>query len=328
MLTIFEASRLNPGKKMILGSLLGSKGAAELVKTSTVALKQWPKLDKKQKASFYEKLKELKDIAKQTLSADLKNANPVKKKAAREKAVVISQKFAAAVKKREGSSDAKPDISKLEQKRDELKDWLLGAQAEMEKEGEGKSDEEAAKIGDKYIALALKKADEYNKIIQQIEDANKSNEAFNILVESFIALLEFDADKVVDKIKDAAEELKGGSDKSDSEDDSDEDGDYDEKLKEELAELKADYKDKKEEWLDYRKELDLINSEIYKAKKAGDDDEVDSLESHRDHLKQELEDAQDELDDMKADIERLESELSESRVIMTFESFVNNKYKN
>ena len=57
-----ESSKLNPGKRMIMGSMVGSKGAAAVVKTSQEALKSWPELKRKQKSEVLNKLKEKKSM--------------------------------------------------------------------------------------------------------------------------------------------------------------------------------------------------------------------------------------------------------------------------
>lgn len=274
-----EASKLNPGKNAIKASLLGSKTAATLVKTSQAALKQWPSLDREKKKAIYAKLAELKKAAKQNMKNEISGVKPEQKKAAAEKATQMYASFLAASKKREETGDT-VDISALEKKRDELKDWLTGAQDEFVKAIEGKSDEEAEKIGEKMMADAMKKSEEYNKILQQIEDANKSNEAYSRLTEWFQILLEFDADKAVDALKDKVKDVvSGGGKESDESDESDEDKE---------AAIDAKYEQMEEELNDKMYDIDM---------------EIQELKDDADIARDQAKEYYDRAQDMKADKE-------------------------
>lgn len=113
-MTLLEASKLNPGKRMIMGAQLGSKNAKNVVDVSTQALKAWPELDKEKKAAVYQKLAALKATAKETLSNDLKKVPAEKKAAAKETADAIFLKFKEAVKKREAAAKETPKETEKE----------------------------------------------------------------------------------------------------------------------------------------------------------------------------------------------------------------------
>lgn len=347
-----EASKLNPGKNAIKASLLGSKTAATLVKTSQAALKQWPSLDREKKKAIYAKLAELKKAAKQNMKNEISGVKPEQKKAAAEKATQMYASFLAASKKQEETGNT-VDISALEKKRDELKDWLISAQDEFVKAIEGKSDEEAEKIGEKMMADAMKKGEEYNKILQQIEDANKSNEAYSRLTEWFQILLEFDADKAVDALKDKVEDVVSGGgkesnkDKEDAIDDNELDTLLDEldALEEEDRDLEQELDQLNDEKNEAIKEYEAAAKKNKEAKDSGADQDtlydLDDAEYEAEEKKQyavndyyrerkRIDKERDELNTkikaLKVKIQKLNASKNESRIVMTYESFLNSKY--
>lgn len=350
-----EASKLNPGKNAIKASLLGSKSAATLVKTAQGALKQWPELDREKKKAVYAKLGDLKKVAKQNMSKEIGKVKPEQKKAAAEKATQMHASFTAAIKKRENSNEAGPDISKLEKQRDELKDWLVGAQDEFEKSIEGKSDDEAEKIGEKMMATATKKAEEYNKILQQIEDANKSNEAYSCLTEWFQILLEFDADKTVDalgdKVKDVVSGGNDGSSESDGESDEDKEAAIDDKyekmeedLTQQLIDLDMEIEDLKDKAESDREEA----QDYYKSAqdmKADKEDPADieyQMDNYREYMK-DSNAAKEKVSELKSEYAKIEKEIEKvkkeytnalkalkentgGRLILKYHQFINERF--
>jgi hypothetical protein len=388
-LNLNEASKLNPGKNAIKASLLGSKSASALVKTAQTALKQWPALDRAKKKDVYAKLAELKKAAKQNMGAELKGVKPEKKAAASEKAAQMYSSFLAAVKKREKAADSgeekpedseeekpkdseeetekednKVDVSALEKKRDEIKDWFVDMQEKMgkiEAEAEKSGDwDKAEKIAKSMEKEAVAKANEYNDIVAKIEDANKSNEAYRALTEWFQFLLEFDAEKAVDQIKDKAEDIEkkakssDGEDSKDSEDEEDGEGDDSEldalldeldsleekefDLESELDGLNDDrleaiesyndaakkHKEAKSSGADEDTLYDLDDAE-YEAKEAKDQAILD-YNSAKSGIGKKKEELSKKIKEVKDKIQKAKAGKNESRVIMTFDNFINERY--
>ena len=341
-ITLNEASKLNPGKNAIKASLLGSKSASTLVKTSQAALKEWPSLDGAKKKAIYAKLGELKKAAKENMGAEIKGVKPEQKAAATEKATQMHATFVAAVKKREkkeeqpGEDEGKEDtvdVSGLEKERDEIKDWLINAEKELYKKIEGMDEDAALKVALKMQDEAIQKAAKYNDLIAKIEDAKKSNEAYRVLTEWFEILLEFDADKIVDKIKDKVEDISGDVEDP-KEDTSDADAEaIDDKidtLLDELDELESD-----EGQLEM--ELDDYNDDRIKAIKKYNDDQTDENEqakkdaiadynSAKWKIEKQREDLNKQIKEVKAKIKELKATKNESRIIMTYESFLNERH--
>ena len=342
-ITLNEASKLNPGKNAIKASLLGSKTASTLVKTSQAALKEWPSLDRTKKKAIYAKLGELKKAAKENMGAEIKGVKPEQKTAATEKATQMYASFVAAVKKREKKEEQPSeeeegkeetvDVSGLEKERDEIKDWLINAEKELYKKIEGMNDDDAYKVAMKMQDEAIQKAAKYNDLIAKIEDAKKSNEAYRVLTEWFEILLEFDADKIVDKIKDKVEDIAGDAGDS-KEDTSDADAEaIDDKidtLLDELDELESD-----EGQLEM--ELDDYNDDRIKAIKKYNDDQTDENEqakkdaiadynSAKWKIEKQREDLNKQIKEVKAKIKELKATKNESRIIMTYESFLNERH--
>ena len=186
---------------MIMGSMIGSAGAAAVVKTSQEALKSWPELDRKQKSEVLNKLKELKAKAKETLSADLSAAPAEKKTAASEKADAAYQQFKAAVKKRveqeKGGGDEKeedPQVTKWKKTIEEDEATMAKIEPELEKAKEEQKKKDQAlndyKATSEYknkrgydakfdeLQTAWKKAEDNLKKIQGQYDYVKDNVIF------------------------------------------------------------------------------------------------------------------------------------------------------
>jgi hypothetical protein len=383
-LNLNEASKLNPGKNAIKASLLGSKSASALVKTAQAALKQWPSLDRAKKKDIYAKLAELKKAAKENMGAELKGVKPEKKAAAAEKATQMYASFLAAVKKREKAEnteeekpkegeeetnkeeDNKVDVSALEKKRDEIKDWFADMQEKMgkiEAEAEKSGDwDKAEKIAKSMEKEAIAKANEYNDIVAKIEDANKSNEAYRALTEWFQFLLEFDAEKAVDQIKDKAEDIEkkakssdgeGGDSKDEEEPEEDDDAKRDALLDEldALEEQEYDLDSELDGLNDDRLEaIESYNDAVKKHKEAkssgADEDTLYDLDDAEYEAKEAKDQAILDYNNAKSGIGKKKEELSkkikevndklkqlkprknESRIIMKFDTFINERYNN
>jgi hypothetical protein len=382
-LNLNEASKLNPGKNAIKASLLGSKSASALVKTAQAALKQWPSLDRAKKKDIYTKLGELKKAAKENMGAELKGVKPEKKVAAAEKATQMYASFVAAVKKREKAAEpeeekpkegeeetnkeeeTKVDVSALEKERDELKQWfedLAPMMSEVEEEANKTGDwSKAEKIALKYQDEAIAKANKYNDIVAKIEDANKSNEAYKILTEWFEILLEFDVDKIVDKIKDKVENIEkkaaGAEGEEEPEEEEEEEDDDDAKRDELLDELDA----LEEQEYDLDSELDSANDDKleaikayseaakkhkeakasgadedtlydlddaeYEAKEAKEQAEIEYSSAKRNN-KEKKEELSKKIKEVNDKLKQLKSRKNESRIIMKFDTFINERYNN
>jgi hypothetical protein len=359
LLNLNEASKLNPGKNAIKASLLGSRSASVLVKTSQAALKQWPSLNREKKKEVYAKLAELKKAARENMRTEIKGVKPEQKTAAAEKATQMYASFVAAVKKREktegGEEETKVDVSALEKERDEIKDWLVNAQDELMKAIEGKSEEDAYKIALKMQDDAIVKAKKYNDLIAKIEDANKSNESYKILTEWFDILLEFDADKIVDKIKDKVENIEkkveGGEDSKQEPEEEDDDAKRD-ALLDELDELEeqdrdleselddadserkdaiaayndaaAKHKEAKDSGADQDMLYDLDDAEYEAEEKKGY--AIDDYNKAKSRIEKERGELAKKMKEVKDKIKTLQPRKNESRIIMTFDNFITERY--
>lgn len=328
MMKLNEASKLNPGKNAIKASLLGSKSASVLVKTASAALKKWPTLDKATKKSVYDKLAELKKVAKENMRNETSKVKPEQKKAATEKATQMYASFVAAVKKRAKAEDAEdqtPDVSALEKQRDELKDWFSTAEEELNNAVKGKTDDEAEAIADKFMADAEKKANQYNEILAKIEDANKSNEALAYLNEWFDLLLEFDADAAAERIKDAAEEIVSGGGDSDS-------GDEEDSLRERIQEIDNEIEELKERKDDLNQEKSVVREQIADMKEEGAEEEdiadykeeLESLNKQSSEISSEIFQLQKQMEELEEDLKKLQESVNSSR-ILNFTQFVNER---
>jgi len=355
MIYLDESSSLNPGKRMIMGSMIGSAGAAAVVKTSQEALKSWPELNRKQKSETLKKLKELKAKAKETISADLKAAPAEKKTAAREKADAVYQQFAAAVKKRaakEETGDNSKKIESLKAEREKINDSTKQILDEFDK----MSDEmESRKLNPEEIEGMMAKAEpliaKLNQFAKQADDIDKSiaelegtNESFlNMLPEMF--LYEMDIQKAVDKANSIVAAIedkdKGGSDNGDNS--------KKEKLQKEIKELKkeiedtkADIKEKWSEQTELRNELGDFYDDRDSYKKDGDDEDAEMAQMQIDRIEGEIEEIEDNKTMLKHQLEEYEESLEElndelkslgessshkfTRHVMLFEQFVNKLY--
>jgi chromosome segregation ATPase len=361
-LNLNEASKLNPGKNAIKASLLGSKSASALVKTAQAALKQWPSLNREKKKEIYAKLAELKKAARENMRAEIKGAKPEQKTAAAEKATQLYSSFVAAVKKREKAEsseeekETKVDVSALEKERDEIKDWLVNAQDKLMKAIEGKSEEDAYKIALKMQDEAIAKANKYNDLIAKIEDANKSNEAYKILTEWFDILLEFDADKVVDKIKDKVENIEkkveGGEDSEEEPEEEEDDDAKRDALLDELDELEeqdrdleselddadserkdaiaayndaaAKHKEAKDSGADQDTLYDLDDAEYEAEEKKGY--AIDDYNRAKSRIGKEREEIAKKIKEVNNKLKELKPRKNESRIVMTFDNFITERY--
>jgi len=349
-----ESSKLNPGKRMIMGSMVGSKGAAAVVKTSQEALKSWPELKRKQKSEVLNKLKELKAKAKETLSADLKAAPKEKKAAAREKADAVYQKFKAAVKKRtsqeEDSGDNSKKIESLKAEREKINDSTKQILDEFDKMNNdiesGKLDPEKAMSKAEPLIAKLEKfakqADDIDKSIAELEGTNES--FLNMSPEMF--LYEMDIEKAVDKAKSIVDTIEDKAKKGSG------DGDNSEKeklkkeiedQKKEIEEIKADIKKKRDEALELRQSLKDYYDDLNMFKKEKDDesamqvkDEIDRIQDEIDDLNNEADGDEDiNLEDAKEYLKELEDKLKSlgesssyqyTKHVMLFEQFVKTRY--
>jgi uncharacterized coiled-coil DUF342 family protein len=355
MIHIDESSRLNPGKRMIIGSMIGSAGATAVVKASQEALKSWPELDRKKKSEVLNKLKELKAKAKETLSADLSAAPAEKKTAAREKADAVDQQFKAAVKKRtakEETGDNSKKIESLKAEREKINDSTKQILDEFDKMNK---EMESRKLDPEEIEGMLAKAEpliaKLEKFAKQADDIDKSiaelegtNESFlNMLPEMF--LYEMDISKAVDKansivaaIEDKSNGGSGNGDNSKKEKLQKEI----EELKKEIEDTKADIKEKWSEQAELRNELKDFYDDRDSYKKDGDDEDAEMAQMQIDRIKGEIEEIEDTKTMLKHQLEEYEEGLAElkdelkslgessshkfTKHVMLFEQFINKLY--
>jgi hypothetical protein len=232
-------------------------------------------------------------------------------------------------------------------------------EAEAEKSGDWDKAEKIAKSMEKE---AIAKANEYNDIVAKIEDANKSNEAYRALTEWFQFLLEFDAEKAVDQIKDKAEDIEkkakssdgeGGDSKDEEEPEEDDDAKRDALLDEldALEEQEYDLDSELDGLNDDRLEaIESYNDAVKKHKEAkssgADEDTLYDLDDAEYEAKEAKDQAILDYNNAKSGIGKKKEELSkkikevndklkqlkprknESRIIMKFDTFINERYNN